>query len=71
MVAIKIGVLILFIVVGVTGWNSDNLSDFAPFGFSGVTAAAGIVFFSYIRLDAVSTAGEEAKNPGEICRWPF
>jgi APA family basic amino acid/polyamine antiporter len=63
MVAIKIGVLILFIAIGLTGWNSDNLSDFAPFGFSGVTAAAGIIFFSFIGLDAVSTAGEEAKNP--------
>ncbi len=63
MVLIKIGILILFIIIGVTGWNSDNLSDFAPFGFSGVTAAAGIIFFSYIGLDAVSTAGEEAKNP--------
>jgi APA family basic amino acid/polyamine antiporter len=63
MVLIKIGVLVLFIVIGVTGWNSDNLSDFSPFGFSGVTAAAGIIFFSYIGLDAVSTAGEEAKNP--------
>ena len=63
MVAIKIGVLLLFIAIGLTGWNSDNLSDFAPFGFSGVTAAAGIIFFSFIGLDAVSTAGEEAKNP--------
>ena len=63
MVAIKIGVLILFIAIGLTGWNSDNLSDFAPFGFSGVTAAAGIIFFSFIGLDAVSTAGEEAKDP--------
>jgi APA family basic amino acid/polyamine antiporter len=63
MVLIKIGVLVLFIVVGVTGWNSDNLSDFAPFGVSGVTSAAGIIFFSYIGLDAVSTAGEEVKNP--------
>jgi basic amino acid/polyamine antiporter, APA family len=63
MVLIKIGVLVLFIVVGVTGWSSDNLSDFAPFGVSGVTSAAGIIFFSYIGLDAVSTAGEEVKNP--------
>ncbi|MGH3479707.1 MAG: amino acid permease, partial [Nocardioidaceae bacterium] len=63
MVAIKIGVLIVFIAIGLTGWNSDNLSDFAPFGFSGVTAAAGIIFFSFIGLDAVSTAGEEAKDP--------
>ena len=30
MVLIKIGVLIVFIVIGITGWNSDNLSDFTP-----------------------------------------
>jgi basic amino acid/polyamine antiporter, APA family len=63
MVLIKIGVLILFVAVGVTGWSSDNLSDFTPFGLSGITSAAGIIFFSYIGLDAVSTAGEEVKNP--------
>ncbi len=63
MVLIKLAVLILFIAVGVTGWESDNLSDFAPAGFSGVSAAAGIIFFTYIGLDAVSTAGEEVKNP--------
>ncbi|MGW1342527.1 amino acid permease [Kribbella sp. NPDC002412] len=63
MVLIKIGVLVLFIVIGLQGWNSDNLSDFAPFGITGITSAAGIIFFSYIGLDAVSTAGEEVKNP--------
>ena len=45
------------------GWNSDHLSDFAPFGLHGITSAAGIIFFSYIGLDAVSTAGEEVKDP--------
>ena len=63
MVLIKIGVLVMFILIGVSGWESDNLSDFAPFGVTGVTTAAGIIFFSYIGLDAVSTAGEEVKNP--------
>jgi basic amino acid/polyamine antiporter, APA family len=63
MVLIKIAVLVLFIVIGITGWNSNNLADFAPFGFSGITAAAGIIFFSYIGIDAVSTAGEEVKDP--------
>lgn len=63
MVCIKLAVLALFVVVGATGWNSNNLADFAPFGFSGVMGAAGIIFFSYIGLDAVSTAGEEVKNP--------
>jgi APA family basic amino acid/polyamine antiporter len=63
MVLIKVGVLILFIAVGVTGWDSNNLSDFSPFGLDGITSAAGIIFFSYIGLDAVSTAGEEVKDP--------
>ena len=63
MVLIKIGVLVLFILIGITGWNTNNLADFVPFGLSGITAAAGIIFFSYIGIDAVSTAGEEVKNP--------
>jgi APA family basic amino acid/polyamine antiporter len=63
MVLIKVGVLVLFVVLGIQGWNADHLSDFTPFGVDGVTSAAGIIFFSYIGLDAVSTAGEEVKNP--------
>lgn len=63
MVVIKLGVLIMFVVIGLTGWNTDNLADFAPFGAAGVWAATGGIFFSYIGLDAVSTAGEEVKDP--------
>jgi basic amino acid/polyamine antiporter, APA family len=63
MVMIKLGVLLMFVVVGLQGWESDNLTHFAPFGVDGITSAAGIIFFSYIGLDAVSTAGEEVKNP--------
>ena len=63
MVLIKIGVLVLFVAVGLSGWESDHLSNFSPFGLDGITSAAGIIFFSFIGLDAVSTAGEEVKNP--------
>ena len=63
MVIIKICVLIMFIVIGVQGWNADNLDNFAPFGFAGVTAATGVIFFSFVGLDSVAAAGEEAKNP--------
>jgi APA family basic amino acid/polyamine antiporter len=32
-------------------------------GMAGVTAAAGTVFFSFIGLDTIATAGEETRNP--------
>ncbi|NNH75887.1 amino acid permease [Nocardia uniformis] len=60
---LKICVLIFFVVVAVTAFNSDNLHPFAPAGIAGVTSAASMVFFSFIGFDAASTAGEEAKNP--------
>lgn len=63
MVFIKLGVLVLFAAIGVFGWNTDNFADFAPFGVSGITLGAGIIFFSFIGLDVIATAGEEAKNP--------
>jgi APA family basic amino acid/polyamine antiporter len=43
-------------------WGSD-WHTFAPFGVGGIGLAAGLVFFSYIGFDAVSTTAQEAKNP--------
>lgn len=63
MVMIKLGILLMFVIIGVFGWHSDHFANFTPFGFSGIMSATGIIFFSYIGLDAVSTAGEEVKNP--------
>lgn len=63
MVIIKLSVLAMFIVIAFTAFDTDNLADFAPFGVSGIGAAAGTIFFSFIGLDAVSTAGEEVKDP--------
>jgi APA family basic amino acid/polyamine antiporter len=63
MVLIKLAVLVMFIVIGFTGFSSDNLSPFAPFGIAGIGAAASTIFFSFIGIDAVSTAGEEVHNP--------
>ena len=63
MVCIKLTVLLFFVVVGITGWQTDNLAGFAPFGVKGIWAATGGIFFSFIGLDAVSTAGEEVRDP--------
>ncbi len=70
MVMVKLAVLVFFVVVAFSGFSAEN---FKPFfntdnskglaGMAGVTAAAGTVFFSFIGLDTVATAGLEVKNP--------
>ncbi len=65
MVAIKIGIIFLFLFVGLKFVRTEQWStpSFAPNGIKGIGAGAAIIFFSYIGFDAVSTASEEAKNP--------
>lgn len=63
MVLLKLAVLVFFVAIAFTGFRSENLTPFMPMGIAGVGAAASSIFFSYIGIDAVSTAGEEVKNP--------
>ena len=63
MVVIKLAVLAMFVVIALTAFDADNFAGFAPFGVAGVATAAGTIFFSFIGLDAVSTAGDEVKDP--------
>jgi APA family basic amino acid/polyamine antiporter len=68
MVLLKIGIILFFIAVGLfllkpARWTDPALGGFAPNGVAGISAAAAIIFFSYIGFDAVSTAAEEAKDP--------
>jgi len=68
MVLLKIGIIIFFLCVGAFLIKPGNYTNpatggFAPNGFKGISAAAAIIFFSYIGFDAVSTAAEEAKDP--------
>jgi len=70
-VVLKVTVILVFIALG---WSymvptnhtpliPPNEGEFGKFGWSGILAGAGIMFFAYIGFDAVSTAAQEAKNP--------
>ena len=76
-VAIKVSVLVAFILVGgfivLSKFGELSAANWVPFippsegegkfGVDGIMRAASIVFFAYIGFEAVSTAGQEAKNP--------
>lgn len=63
LVVLKLLVLLFFVVIAFSGFHVRNLTPFMPMGVAGVGAAASSIFFSYIGIDAVSTAGEEVKDP--------
>lgn len=70
MVLVKLAILIFFAVIAFTGFDSNNFTPFFNLddskglaGMAGVTAAAGTVFFSFIGLDTIATAGEEVRDP--------
>jgi APA family basic amino acid/polyamine antiporter len=70
-VAVKVSVVLVFIMLGWAYINTDNYVPYIPentgtfghYGWSGIFRAAAIIFFAYIGFDAVSTAAQEAKNP--------
>ncbi len=64
MVVTKLAVLVFFCGVALTAFHLENFHPFwLAAGMQGVTAAAGTVFFSFVGLDTIATAGAEAKNP--------
>jgi APA family basic amino acid/polyamine antiporter len=74
-VAIKLLIVLFFIVIGIGHINGANYSlppgglagmgGYFPFGWTGMLGGAAFIFFAYIGFDAVSTTAEEAKNPGK------
>jgi basic amino acid/polyamine antiporter, APA family len=74
-VAIKLVVVIFFICIGVGHIDPANYhlpagpltyaGGYFPFGWAGTLGGAAFMFFAYIGFDAVSTAAEEARDPGK------
>lgn len=63
MVIIKIGVIALFVIVGVFHVSTKNWSPFLPYGTTGVMTGAASVFFAYCGFDATASAAPYVKNP--------
>jgi len=71
MVIIKVGIIVLFILVGLSfidtsNWRPylpANTGEFGHFGWSGVMQGAAIIFFAYIGFDTAATTAQEARNP--------
>jgi basic amino acid/polyamine antiporter, APA family len=70
-VALKIGVIVIFVAAGLKfvdpgNWHPyipPNTGTFGHFGWTGVLQGAGIIFFSYVGFDTASTTALEARNP--------
>ena len=69
-VALKVGVLAIFVALGVWELHPAYWTPFIPpyeggfrYGVPGIFRAASVIFFAYVGFEAVSTAAAEAKNP--------
>lgn len=73
LVFVKLAALATFVALALPAFDASHFEPFAPFGYgaaevngtkTGMMAAAAIIFFAFYGFDAVSTAAEEARNPG-------
>eukprot|EP01117_Protostelium_nocturnum_P009508 TRINITY_DN3394_c0_g1_i1.p1 TRINITY_DN3394_c0_g1~~TRINITY_DN3394_c0_g1_i1.p1 ORF type:complete len:573 (+),score=110.26 TRINITY_DN3394_c0_g1_i1:100-1818(+) len=62
---INILIILFFIIFGAFHVDKSNLAwdNFFPYGVNGTWRGVGIVFFSYIGFDSVSTLAAEVKKP--------
>ncbi|MGH8176895.1 MAG: amino acid permease [Steroidobacter sp.] len=71
MVLIKVGVIIVFVLAGMSYVDPGNWRPYLPentgtpgqFGMTGLLNGAAIIFFSYIGIDTASTTARETRNP--------
>lgn len=71
MVILKVAIIAVVILFGLPYLQPANFEPFIPpntgswghYGWSGILAASGTLFFAYIGFEAVSVAAQEARNP--------
>ncbi len=73
LVVIKLAALVAFVVLTLPAFDPVHFHPFMPYGWGslspegaklGVLPAASVIFFAFYGFDTISTAAEEAKNPG-------
>ena len=64
MVISLIGILVLYILIGVFFLNYDNYSPFLPEGVTPIVSTAGLVFVSFAGSTKVAAVAGEIKKPG-------
>ncbi|WP_430622346.1 amino acid permease [Bacillus cereus] len=63
MVLIKIGMILLFITVGIFYVKPMNWVPIAPYGLSGVFTGGAAILFAFTGFDILATSAEEVKDP--------
>ncbi|MBS9335717.1 APC family permease [Fructobacillus papyrifericola] len=71
LVVLKVGVIVLFIIVGATAIHPSNYAHFVPAhvpgtdfgGWQGIAAGASQIFLAYIGFDSIAANSAEAKDP--------
>ncbi len=62
-VALSLGVLVMFVVLGAGAFEPKRLHPFAPAGWRGLLSGAAIMFFAYTGYARIATLGEEIHDP--------
>jgi len=63
-VLILIGILLFYLIRGVSFIRPDRYEPFVPYGLGSIFATVGLVFVSFGGLTKISSVAEEVKNPG-------
>jgi len=65
LVALLLGVLFVFVGMGLGGVETERFRGFLQKGWPAVVATAGLVFVSFGGLTKVASVAEEVRNPGK------
>lgn len=63
LVVAKIGILLIFVLLGLTLIRSENFTPFAPNGLEGILRGTALIFFAYGGFARITTLGEEVRDP--------